>query len=86
MKIYLFCPETGTYQGEDFADVPSLCPGREALPPFATTIAPPAYRRGEVPVFSAAGNIWQIRSTSSPAAGAETADSCERAARPSALS
>jgi len=71
MKIYLFCPETGFYQGEDFADVPSLCPGRTALPPYATTVAPPPYRRGEVPVFSSAGNTWHIRSIAALRSGAD---------------
>jgi hypothetical protein len=58
MKLYLFCPETGVYQGEDFADV-SLT-GVHRLPPGATTIAPPAYRSGEVPVFLPAEERWII--------------------------
>ena len=80
MKIYLFSPDTGVYQGEDFADVPSLCPGRGAVPESATTIAPPPYRRGEVPVFSAGKNKWEIRTVSSLAA-AEDAEPCEQAVR-----
>jgi hypothetical protein len=61
MKIYLFYPETGVYLGEDFSDDLPLCQGREAVPPHATTIAPPPYRRGEVPVFTATENRWEIR-------------------------
>ena len=64
MKIYLFCPETGVYQGEDFADTTPMCPGREELPPYATLIAPPPYQPGVVPVFNVTRNTWEIRSVS----------------------
>jgi len=82
MKIYLFCPETGLYQGEDFADAPPLCPGREALPPYATTVAPPPYGRGEVPVFSLSDNAWGIRAAAQFLAGGcadryDRIDSCD---------
>jgi hypothetical protein len=61
MKIYLFNPETGIYLGEDFADEAPMCQGREAVPPDAATIAPPPFKRGEVPVYSVAENQWEIR-------------------------
>ena len=60
MKIYLFCPDTGIYQGEDFADTLPLMEGRDALPDGATTIAPPPCKPGEVPFFQAAENRWQV--------------------------
>jgi hypothetical protein len=60
MKIYLFDPESGVYQGEDFADDLPMRPGRNMLPPYATTIAPPPYGRGEVPVFIYAEHQWKI--------------------------
>ena len=60
MKIYLFDPESGIYQGEDFADDLPMCPGRGAVQPHATTIEPPPYRRGEVPIFTVAENKWEI--------------------------
>lgn len=61
MKIYLFCPETGLYQGEDFADDTSMKNEKTALPDGATTIAPPAYRPGEVPVFQVVEKRWKIK-------------------------
>ena len=73
MKIYLFNPETGVYLGEDFSDDPPMCWGREAVPPDATTVAPPPFRRGEVPVFTAAENQWKLRPVSAATAGGEDA-------------
>jgi len=69
MKIYLFNPETGIYQGEDFADVP-MRQGCMAVPPHATTIAPPSFSHGEVPVFGVAEKTWEIRPLSEPLTGA----------------
>jgi hypothetical protein len=60
MKIYLFDPESGIYQGEDFADDLPMCPGRGVIPPYATAIAPPSYVCGEVPVFISRDQQWQI--------------------------
>ena len=71
MKIYLFDPETGIYQGEDFSDSPSMREERGALPPDATAIAPPPFGRGEVPVFSIADNRWEIRCLTTASAGGE---------------
>ena len=62
MKIYLFCQESGIYQGEDFADEPSMKHLRAALPPGATTIAPPPYGPAQTPIFLAAENRWEVRS------------------------
>jgi hypothetical protein len=71
MKIYLFNPETGIYLGEDFADEPPMCPGRDAVPLDATTVPPPPYRRGEVPVFTVARNNWEIRPVSAAVPGGD---------------
>jgi hypothetical protein len=71
MKIYLFDPETGVYQGEDFTDDQQLLyPQDGALPPYATTVAPPPYQRGEVPVFASTKKLWEMQVLSAPAAGA----------------
>lgn len=69
MKIYLFNPESGFYLGEDFADDAPMCSGRGVVPTDATTIAPPPYRRGEVPVFTVAENRWEVRPVLTVAAG-----------------
>ena len=61
MKIYLYDPETGLYQGEDFTDELSMCHECDALPPYATTIAPPPFKQGEVPVFATTKKQWELR-------------------------
>jgi hypothetical protein len=61
MKIHLFDPETGIYQGEDFSDDLSACNECKPDASHATTIAPPPYHKGEVPVFRMAENQWEIR-------------------------
>jgi hypothetical protein len=69
MKIYLFNPETGIYQGEDFTDNKPMCQGRETVPAHATPIAPPPFRRGEVPFFAVTENRWEIRPVAALVAG-----------------
>ena len=61
MKIYLFCLETGVYQGEDFTDVPSMKNERQELSSGATIIPPPPYETGFVPVFNVRENCWKVR-------------------------
>ncbi len=61
MKIYLFNPETGVYLGEDFADEAPMQQGGYVIPPDATTIAPPAVVRGQIPVFNFAEERWEVR-------------------------
>jgi hypothetical protein len=61
MKIYLFSPENGIYQGEDFADALPMQSGCYSVPTDATTIAPPPFGRGEVPVFNASLKRWEIQ-------------------------
>lgn len=72
MRIYLFDPETGIYLGEDFADPPLFQGDPPVVPPDATTIAPPPYGRGEVPVFNAEEKRWELRPLSSFAVMGET--------------
>jgi hypothetical protein len=62
MKIYLFDPETGVYQGEDFADEAWIKQGGYAIPPNATTIAPPEGGRGHIMVFDIVAQCWEVRS------------------------
>lgn len=61
MKVHLYCPETGIYQGQDFTDAAPMMRTSYELPPGATAIAPPAYGTGEVPVFLAAEGRWILR-------------------------
>lgn len=61
MKIFLFNPETGFYLGEDFADEAPLEPGAFVIPPDATTIAPPRPEPGQVAVFNAGRQRWEVR-------------------------
>jgi hypothetical protein len=60
MKIYLFSPDTGLYQGEDYWDPAPMADSNEELASGATTIAPPAHRRGEVPVYLATERRWVV--------------------------
>jgi two-component system, OmpR family, sensor histidine kinase KdpD len=56
VRVYYFSPETGLYQGEAFLDQGDL--GKlEGV----TSIAPPSYGRGEVPLFDADTQIWKLR-------------------------
>ena len=65
MKIYLFNPETGAYLGEDFADEALMKQGGYAIPPGATTIAPPEGGRGHILVFDVVAQCWETHSSQS---------------------
>jgi hypothetical protein len=67
MKVYLFNAENGIYEGEDFTD-DILVPGQDTIPDCATAVAPPPYRKGEVPVYLVAENAWHIRSVAAATA------------------
>jgi hypothetical protein len=62
MKIYLFNPESGIYLGEDFADEAPMKRGEFIKPADATTIPPPPVEHGQVPVFNAAEQCWDVHS------------------------
>lgn len=55
MRIYYFAPETGVYQGEDFWEE-SQAVHADGI----TTVAPPPYNRGELPLFDAATHQWSL--------------------------
>ncbi|MCM0082848.1 hypothetical protein L4X63_14735 [Geomonas sp. Red32] len=60
MKIFLYSPDSGFYQGEDFADAGAVAGGPPALPEGATHIAPPAVGPDQVPVFSVTEQCWKV--------------------------
>ena len=55
MKAYQFNEETGLYEGEIFADSATL-----AYVSGVTTVAPPEYGCGQVPVFDCAAQQWEL--------------------------
>lgn len=61
MKIFLYHHETGVFLGEDFADEAEIGRNGRVLPPGSTTIAPPPFNYGQVPVFNAEEHRWEIR-------------------------
>jgi hypothetical protein len=62
MKIYLFDPETGVYQGEDFIDEAKYKQGKYEIPHGTTAIAPPEGGHGHLLVFDVAAQCWEVRS------------------------
>jgi hypothetical protein len=61
MKIYRFNQETGVYLGEDFADEAPLKRGAFVVPPDATAVAPPQVEAGQILVFDAGAQRWEVR-------------------------
>jgi hypothetical protein len=55
MKAYQFNEETGLYEGEIFADSATL-----DYVGGITTVVPPEFGSGEVPVFEATGQQWTV--------------------------
>lgn len=55
MKTYLFNTENGLYEGETFEEADML-QYQEGI----TTIAPPDYEHGQVPVFDRRKNSWAV--------------------------
>ena len=55
VRVFLYCPETGVYQGEDFVEE---C--RFDRTEGATHIAPPICVYGEVPMFDTSTKCWRI--------------------------
>lgn len=55
MKVYLFHTENGLYEGEIFEDAAMLL-DEDGL----TTVPPPVYGPGQVPVFDKQKNTWEV--------------------------
>jgi hypothetical protein len=58
MRVYFYSTETGVFQGEGFLEDDVLVESDGA-----TTVAPPVYGNGEIPVFDAIDARWSICST-----------------------
>ena len=56
VRVYYFSPETGLYQGEAFLDQRDL-----GHLEGVTSIAPPSYGCGEVPLFDPRTQSWRVR-------------------------
>jgi hypothetical protein len=56
MKVYLFNVTSGLYEGEDYRDAAEM---RED--DGITSLAPPVYQPGQVPVYDRNRGIWQLR-------------------------
>jgi hypothetical protein len=55
MKAYLFNEENGLYEGEIYEEADKL-----AYDDGITTIPPPAYDHGDVPVFDLERKVWTV--------------------------
>lgn len=55
MKVFLFDTETGIYEGETFEEAAML-----QYEKGLTTIPPPDYEHGQVPVFDRQKNEWTV--------------------------
>ena len=55
MKTYLYNAENGLYAGETFAE-PDMLQYEEGI----TTVPPPVYEHGHVPVFNRQMNSWAV--------------------------
>jgi len=55
MKVYLFDTENGLYEGESFEEADML-----QYEDGITTIPPPDYEPGQIPVFDRQKNEWAV--------------------------
>ena len=55
MKAYMYNAETGLYVGETFAE-PDMLAYEDGL----TTVPPPDYEHGQVPVFNRERQLWEV--------------------------
>lgn len=55
MKVYLYEAKTGIYEGETFEETDML-----KYEDGLTTIPPPDYEHGQVPVFDRRKNDWAV--------------------------
>ena len=56
MKVYFFDCITGVYQGEGFEDE-MVIDRVEGV----TTVAPPPYCKGEIPVYNSGDSTWAVK-------------------------
>jgi hypothetical protein len=56
MRIYYFDTGTGIYQGESYEEEKQV-----NCIEGATTIAPPAYEKGQVPVYDPRTRCWDVK-------------------------
>ena len=56
MKVYLYNTENGAYLGEDYSDRVADADDGE------TSVAPPPYGTGEIPVFDPGALCWRVMS------------------------
>lgn len=55
MKVYLFNAENGVFEGEAYVD-PDPLEYAEGI----TTVVPPEYAHGQVPVFDRERKTWEV--------------------------
>lgn len=55
MKVYMFDPQNGLFEGEAFED-PKMLKHKDGITP----IPPPDYEHGQVPVFDHQNNNWSV--------------------------
>ncbi len=59
MKVYLFDTASGLYEGESF-ESDDMIEYQEGI----TTVAPPPYKSGQVPIFDMDRQIWTVKPVS----------------------
>lgn len=55
MKAYMYNAATGVYAGETFAE-PDMLVYEDGI----TTVPPPDYEHGQVPVFNRERQLWEV--------------------------
>lgn len=55
MKVYLFNTQSGLFEGEAFEN-PEVLQYKEGV----TTVPPPEYEHGQVPIFDRSRNEWAL--------------------------
>ena len=55
MKAYLFNTKSGLYEGESFEE-PAMLEYEDGI----TTVPPPEYGQGQVPVFDREKQLWEV--------------------------
>lgn len=78
MQVFNFDPTTGRYLGVSLADPDPMQPGEFLIPAHATATPPPATMAGQVAVFDAEADAWDVEAlptdATPPAGGAQEAN------------